>query len=119
MRLPHDDDEDDRLRKALERLLRDLDDESVGRRAYFRPVSLWDRLAAECNWPLIEKLRMVEDGVGGYGTIVCPATGFSENDETHNAVIDWLKAKKVNVLCPDSIIKRLFIALHGQEAEYA
>jgi hypothetical protein len=119
MRLPHDEGEDDRLRKALERLLHDLDDESVGRRAHYRPVSLWDRLAAEGKWSLIDELRMVEDGVGGYGTIVCPATGFSDNDVTHNAVIDWLKPKKVNVICVDSMVKRLFLALHGPEVEYA
>lgn len=106
-------DENDKLRKALERLLRDIDHGPEVPRACYQPVNLWDRLAAEGNWPLIEKLRMVEEEVGGYGTVVCPPKGFSDNDETHNAVVDWLQLRNVNVVCPDSLIKRLFMSLHG------
>jgi hypothetical protein len=116
MRLPSE--EDDRLRKALLRMLQDLDEESPTRRAVYHPLNLWDRLIAEGNFELINKLHMVERGVGGYGTVICPTHGFSENDVTHNAVIDWLKSKKVNILCVDSMVKRLFLALHGPEAEY-
>lgn len=60
--------------------------------------SLWDRLAEERNFKLIETLRRIELKEAGYGTLIVPPKGFSENDETHNLVLNWLEQQEVNIL---------------------
>lgn len=59
---------------------------------------VWEMLLTEGNHDLIEKLRRVERGEGGFGTIVVPPGGFSKNEKTHQLVIDWLSEKDVNIL---------------------
>lgn len=63
-----------------------------------KELGVWETLLLEGQYDLIEKLRRVERGEGGYGTIVVPAEGFSKNKKTHNLVIGWLSEKGVNIL---------------------
>jgi hypothetical protein len=61
---------------------------------------VWELLAAEGNFELIGTLRHVEQGTQGFGTIAVPREGFSENDITHNAVLDWLRLRGVQTVNP-------------------
>lgn len=74
-------------------------------------VSLWDTLASEGNIDLINKLVRVSNREEGFGTIIVPKKGFSEEDDTHNAVLDWLKNNDVNVVNPRLSIAKLKEAL--------
>lgn len=76
---------------------------------------LWDRLIDEGQFHLIRKLRRVEMGEEGFQTIVVPPEGFSEDDRTHNLVVDWLEERGVNVLNVGLEKARLEMALHGKE----
>jgi 3-dehydroquinate dehydratase len=60
--------------------------------------TLWDLLTSEGNHTLIEKLHKAETHTPGYSIVIVPATGFSEDDTTHNAVIDWLKDNQIPYL---------------------
>lgn len=60
--------------------------------------TLWEKLALERNFELINKLRRVELGESGYGTVIVSSEGFSERDDLHNLVLDWLEEQNVNVL---------------------
>lgn len=75
------------------------------------PEALWDHLAAQGHLTLLEKLHHVEQGAPGYGTIVVPKEGFSEDDSIHNAVLDWLHTHNVNVLNVSNEISNLHLAL--------
>jgi len=72
---------------------------------------LWEILAADGKFELIDKLRRVELREPGYGTIVVPKEGFSDNDEIHNIVLDWLEEQNVNILNVNLEIARLKRAL--------
>jgi len=76
--------------------------------------TLWEKLALEGNFKLIEKLRKVERGELGYGTIVVPEKGFSESDKTHNTVLNWLEERNINILNPGLEKARLKYALKGE-----
>ena len=78
---------------------------------------LWARLAGEGRLDVLSRLTGVEKGVAGYGSIRVPAEGFSDNDRTHNAVIEWLRKKHVNVVNPRVFEARLELALHGDNFE--
>jgi len=106
---PEDEDTPENL---LEAFLKFLDDFKLSSRGDFRPRTVWDRLASDGNFELISKLQMVEKGYPGYGTVVVPAGGFSEDDDTHNAVLDWLRGHHINVLNPGLLITKLERALH-------
>ena len=75
---------------------------------------LWERLAAEGKFELINKLRRVEQKEPGYGTIVVPKTGFSDDDKTHNLVLDWLECQGVNIMNTRIEIARLKNALRSE-----
>ena len=77
-------------------------------------ATLWERLAMEGKFDLIEKLRRVEKSEDGYSTLVVPPEGFSESDQTHNIVLDWLEERGVNVLNVGLEKARLEHALHGR-----
>lgn len=95
------DEEEKRLLAALRRLLGDLDSKiEPAKRTQFSPRALPDLLMANGYWETIEKLKHVEAGTPGYGTVVITAAGFSDDDDTHNAVLDWLREKKVNIFNP-------------------
>ena len=79
----------------------------------FRTMALWERLTQEGKFELIELLRHVEQGEDGFGTVVVHKEGFSENDETHNMVLDWLEERKINILNPGLEKTRLEGALYG------
>jgi hypothetical protein len=82
----------------------------------WRRVELWNRLAIEGNHDLIAKLAFVERREPGFGVVIVPPRGFSENDETHNAVLDFLRDDLgVEVVNPALEKTRLRRALHGWE----
>jgi len=95
------------LMELFLRLLDAIDRAEQPRRAEYTPQTVWDMLAAEGNLSLIERLKMVEQRYPGYGTMVVPEEGYSDDDDTHNAVIDWLRAHDVNVLNTRTTIARL------------
>jgi hypothetical protein len=70
-------------------------------------TDVWLDLLFENNFSLINKLHHVENKVSGFGTVIVPEQGFSQNDIIHNKVLEWLKKKKVNVINPPLIIERL------------
>jgi len=74
---------------------------------------IWAVLALEGNFNLINKLHRVERKEGGFGTIAVPREGFSQNDQTHNMVMKWLREHGVNILNPVHEIANLEYALRG------
>jgi len=74
--------------------------------------SLWDRLVAEGKFDLIERLQYAERREPGFRTIVVPEEGFSDVDATHNEVLRWFKANRINVCNPGLLIARMELALH-------
>jgi hypothetical protein len=101
----------DEIYRLIEQL-NELDDEEPVNRGYFKAETLWDRLMEEGRDDIISKLHEVEIGTGGYGTIVVPPEGFSEDDTTHNMVLDFLQAHGTNILNPGLMITRMERALH-------
>lgn len=60
---------------------------------------IWTRLAMEGNYSLIDRLHKAETKEPGYTTIIVPDEGFSPDDDVHNSIIDWLKARKyINII---------------------
>jgi len=107
-----------RLRRIFKYLAREL------RRITMKEIeklrgnrSLWDRLASEGRFGLLTTLHYVEKGEAGFGTVVVPAEGFSDSDVTHNQVLDWLRARGVNVFNPSLEVTWLERALHGSGEE--
>jgi len=76
-------------------------------RVTYDPQALWDRLAGEGRWDVITTLRHVEEETPGYGTVVVPELGFSEDDVTHNMVVDYLMVHGVLPLNPGLLISRM------------
>jgi len=76
--------------------------------------NLWGRLVGEGNLELLSRLSRVEKHEAGYGTVVVPKKGFSDNDDTHNMVLDWLEARGVNVLNIGLSVARMKYALRGK-----
>jgi len=76
-------------------------------RVEYRVKTVWDRLAAENNNELITRLRRVEKGESGYGTIIIPAGGWSKNEITNDVVLAWLKVRDINVYSPAKEIAEL------------
>lgn len=74
---------------------------------------LWKTLLEENKHDLINKLRKVEKREEGYGSIVIPKNGFSENLSTHFAVVSWLKDKGINIIDTNKIIDDLEKSLKG------
>lgn len=70
-------------------------------------------LALDGNFELIETLRHAQNKEPGYGTIVVPKQGFSDDDDVHNLVLDWLCEQKINVLNVQNEIANLEYALYG------
>ena len=76
---------------------------------------LWVRLTIEKNYTLIAKLRQVEAKTPGYGTIIVPKEGYSENEVTHNMVLDWLKDHQTKTLNPSLEIHKLERSLYDKD----
>lgn len=73
--------------------------------------TVWDIIASEGKYDLIHRLQRVECGEPGYGTMIVPEGGWSNNAETNNRVINWLKDHRVNVWSPTQEIEELEQAL--------
>ena len=76
---------------------------------------LWITLALEGNTDLLSKLHRAENKEPGFSIIVVPKNGFSENDETHNAVIEWLQSHEILALNPRVEAARMKVALQPNE----
>lgn len=76
--------------------------------------AIWTALALEGNNELLRKLHRIENKEPGFGTVIVPRYGFSQNDETHNMILRWLKGKGVNVWSPLNEIANLEYALRGR-----
>lgn len=110
------------IEKAFSRLMEDLrkgghtlepDQYPELTRPAIPPKDIWMRLTEEGRYDLIKTLRRVERREDGYGTIVTPQEGWSDDDTTHNAVLQWLLDHKVNVLNVPVEIECLTRALHS------
>ncbi len=77
-------------------------------------MDVWIALTFEGNTDLIKLLNRVERKEEGYGTVIIPQAGFSSDDDVHNAVLQWLKGKGVNVYSPHNEQASLEYALHGR-----
>jgi len=75
---------------------------------------LWTLLVTAGRHDLVNLLHDVEMGTKGFGSVVIPLKGFSEDDNIHNAVIDFLKTQPVNLVNPVRIKHELETALHGR-----
>lgn len=76
---------------------------------------LWATLALEGNDRLIDLLHKAEQGIPGYTTVIVTKAGFSEDDDVHNAVLDWLTGHpQINIFNPGNEIVNLELALHGE-----
>jgi len=77
---------------------------------------LWSRLALEGKFTLINNLRRAELHEPGYCSIAVTKEGFSEDDETHNMVLRFLKKNNINILNPALEEARAALALRGYDA---
>ena len=75
--------------------------------------SVWDRLVAEGNLELLERLRRTERGEDGFMTYAVPPDGFSTNQMTNEAVIEWLRNHGATVLDARAEINALERLLYG------
>ncbi len=73
---------------------------------------IWRRLACEGKFDVIELLKRVEKEEGGYGTIIIPSGGFSNDEITNRLIIMWLEKKDVNVYSVEEEIKEYEEALY-------
>lgn len=109
------------LRDLMDRLYREAADRVNKTLPYefrilYDPQELWERLAAEGQHDLIATLHHVERETPGFGTVVVPDRGFSEDDVTHNMVLDWLMVHGVLPFNPGLLEARMREALHPCEA---
>jgi len=74
--------------------------------------NIWRTLASESKFDIIEKLKRIERNESGYSTIIVPKNGFSENEETHELILEWLEEKHVNVVSVEKEIRDLNDALN-------
>lgn len=107
------DDEYAQPEDLMELFLKLLDKVGEPRRGVFEPLTLQDRLAAEGNTTLIANLNRALRRESGYETIAIPKEGFSEDDETHNTVLDWLKEHDIHTINPIKEIAELEKTLYG------
>lgn len=62
--------------------------------------NLWVRLASEGRFDLIKILHRAEQHEPGFETIVVKKEGFSDDDTTHNLVLEFLRKNKINIFNP-------------------
>lgn len=73
---------------------------------------LWEMLTEAGEWKLLETLH---DFLKHSRTVmIMPRGGFSTNDEIHNMVITWLRAKGVLLFNPRNEIMMLENSLHDE-----
>ena len=80
-------------------------------------TELWVKLTLEGRFDLIQRLNRIERKEIGYNTIIVPPEGFSDDDRTHNMVLDWLEQQDANVVNVGLEISRWETALHGHHQE--
>lgn len=76
-------------------------------------VDLWDRLTDEGQFKIIDTLHHIEKGTGGFGTIVRPLEGFSEDPETHEDCLQFIEEHGCRILDVDREVLELDQSLHG------
>jgi hypothetical protein len=79
-----------------------------------QPQDPWLNLISHGSHKTISLLQKVEQNYPGYSTVIIPNEGFSDDDTTHNMVIDWLKQHDINVYSPSNEIHHLTKALRNQ-----
>ncbi len=72
---------------------------------------LWSRLALEGKSALIKRIRRAENREPGFTTLVVRKEGFSDDDETHNLVLKYLRRIGAFVFNPGMETARLKQAL--------
>lgn len=75
-------------------------------------AELWTRLALEGRFDLMNILRRAEQHEPGFCTIVVKNEGFSDDDETHNLVLRFLKENEISIFNPGLEATRLELALY-------
>lgn len=78
---------------------------------HYPPKTIWDRLTAEGDHALIDMLRRVERKDPGYTTVILPDGGWSTQQSTNNAILQWLQEQHINVWSPAQEILELEGAL--------
>lgn len=66
---------------------------------------LWEMLVEAGEWKLMEKLRASLKF--DYRVMITPRGGFSANDEIHNTVLTWLRARGIMVYNPENEVMLL------------
>lgn len=113
------DDWEEEYRRLQEHLTGSTGDETLQGSTGYQPKTLWDRLAAEGHHALIEKLHRAEKKDPGYNVLLVPTEGYSDDDITHNAIVDWIKEKDILSLNVTHEIACLDKALHHpRECKY-
>lgn len=109
--------DEDKIKKAMEELLKALynidDMDRSLSPATYTPLTLWDRLTMEGRYELISLLHHAEQHDPGYSVIIVPEEGFSDIDETHNMVLDFLHQNNILPLNVPLEITKLEKALHN------
>lgn len=113
---PIDDDLKELLRAILQELLSNNNETLTNPETLPETLTTdqdpWILLAAEGNDKTLRLLQKVEQKQPGYSTIIIGPNGFSENDDTHNAVLNWLRDRNVMVYSPQNEIYHLNKSLH-------
>jgi hypothetical protein len=84
----------DELERVIESLIDELCDQYERQH---RSEILWQALVLDGNFTLLSKLHNAEIKFSGYGTLIVPTEGFSDNNRVHNMVIDWCREHKVRL----------------------
>jgi hypothetical protein len=101
------------LENLIDGFVKDLIDKYESQQASKLAARIHILLTLEGNFALIKKLHRIERKELGYGTIVVPAEGFSEDDDVHNLIIDWLNLLGVNIFNVQNEIANLELALYS------
>ena len=80
--------------------------------AQYQPKDLWDHLTADGKLDLVSRLQRIQNHEDCFEWLVVPKEGFSEDDTTHNAVIDWAHLNNIRLINMTKEITELELSLH-------
>ena len=86
--------------------------------ADYQPKDVWDMLAAEGNCELISRMQRIEKKELGFEWLVITQKGFSNDDLTHNAVIQWALDNNVRLINNHAEATQLHDALHPRAHDW-